>query len=229
MDQNKSTLHDTRIAIVGGGLAGSLLALALAKRGHGVDVYEARPDPRSDTKAGGRSINLGLSKRGINALTEVGLIEEVMKLTIVMRGRVIHGPDGSTRFQPYGKNRGEVLHSIDRNELNRLLLERAQEHPKVKLHFQHKLVRIDKQRRELEFAVGNEAADQTVKCQPAWVIGADGAFSNSVQPGQAVPARGFALRHPSSRKSESASSRFRAPKIREAGGGTGIQTRLTDF
>ncbi len=169
--------NDSRIAIIGGGLAGSLLALALAKRGYGVDVYEGRSDPRNSNNEAGRSINLGLSKRGIHALTEVGLIDEVMKLTVVMRGRVIHGPDGSTRFQAYGKNRGEVLHSIDRNELNRLLLERAEQHPQVKLHFQHKLVRIDKERRELEFTVG----DQIARCQPSWVIGADGAFSNTRQ------------------------------------------------
>lgn len=54
-----------RVAIVGGGLAGSLLALSLARQGIGVDVYERRSDPRVDQSGGGRSINLGLSKRGI--------------------------------------------------------------------------------------------------------------------------------------------------------------------
>ncbi len=73
-----------RVAIVGGGLAGSLLALALARRGFGVDVYERRSDPRVDGAEGGRSINLGLSKRGIQALTEVGLIDEVMPMTVTM-------------------------------------------------------------------------------------------------------------------------------------------------
>src|SRR3990167_9785997 len=87
-----------RVAIVGGGLAGSLLALALAKQGVGVDVYERRPDPRAAGEAGGRSVNLGLSKRGIQALAEGGLLDEVMPLSVTMRGRVIHAPDGSTRF-----------------------------------------------------------------------------------------------------------------------------------
>ena len=89
-----------RVAIVGGGLAGSLLALALSERGYRVDVFERRSDPRVAGAESGRSINLGLSKRGIQALTEVGLIDMVMPLTVVMRGRVIHAPDGDTRFQP---------------------------------------------------------------------------------------------------------------------------------
>lgn len=164
-----------RVAIVGGGLAGSLLALALAQRGVGVDVYERRPDPRAGRAEGGRSINLGLSKRGIQALTEVGLIDEVMPLAVTMSGRVIHAPDGSTRFQPYGKDRGEVLHSIDRNELNRLLLDHAERHPQVRLHFEHRLSGIDKPTRELEFEHGGVR----VHAHPAWVVGADGAFSRT--------------------------------------------------
>ncbi len=162
-----------RVAIVGGGLAGSLLALALSERGYGVDVYERREDPRIDGAEGGRSINLGLSKRGIQALTEVGLIDVVMPLTVVMRGRVIHAPDGSTRFQAYGKNRGEVLYSIDRSELIRLLLDRAERQPGVTLHFDHRLVSVDKDRRELEIETGGTAR----RVAADWVICADGAFS----------------------------------------------------
>jgi kynurenine 3-monooxygenase len=163
-----------RVAIVGGGLAGSMFALALARRGVAVDVYERRPDPRKKTLEAGRSINLGLSKRGMRALESVGLLDEVLSTSVVMRGRVIHAPDGSTRFQPYGKDAGEVLHSIDRNELNHLLLEHAERHPQVKLHFDHRLVRVDRVERELEL----DRDGERVVVRPAWVVGADGAFSS---------------------------------------------------
>ncbi len=162
-----------RIAIVGGGLAGSLLALALSERGYGVDVFERRSDPRVAGAESGRSINLGLSKRGIQALTEVGLIEMVMPLTVVMRGRMIHALDGSTRLQPYGKNRGEVLYSIDRNELIQLLLDRAERQPGVTLHFEHRFISADKERRELEI----ESGGQPRRIVADWVICTDGAFS----------------------------------------------------
>jgi kynurenine 3-monooxygenase len=164
---------DGRVAIVGGGPSGSLLALALAQRGFRVDVYECRSDPRKQITGGGKSINLGLSKRGMQALQMVGLLDTVLERAVTMRGRVIHSPDGTVRFQPYGKNNDEVLHSVDRNELNRMLLEEAEQYPSVKLHMEHRLVRADKERRELEF----EVAGQTVKVSPAWVIAADGAFS----------------------------------------------------
>jgi kynurenine 3-monooxygenase len=163
------------VAIVGGGLAGSLLALALSERGYEVDVYERRSDPREEGAEGGRSINLGLSKRGIQALTEVGLIDMAMPLTVVMRGRVIHASDGVTRFQPYGKNRGEVLYSIDRHELIRLLLDRAEKQPHVRLLFDHKLQHVDKDARSLEL----ETADGVRIVRPDWVICADGAFSRA--------------------------------------------------
>lgn len=170
---NSKNSDGSRVAIVGGGPAGSLLALALAQQGHEVDVYERRSDPRRQTTGGGRSINLGLSKRGMQALQMVGMLDEVLKVAVDMRGRVIHALDGTVRFQPYGKNTAEVLHSVDRNELNRMLLERADQYPTVKLHFEHRLVHANKQSRELEF----DAAGQVVKRSPEWVIGADGAFS----------------------------------------------------
>jgi kynurenine 3-monooxygenase len=165
--------RDGRVAIVGGGLAGSLLALALAQRGYAVDLFERRPDPRTGGMEAGRSINLGLSKRGMLALQTVGLLEEVLRRSVVMRGRVIHAPDGTSRYQPYGKDSEEVLHSIDRNELNRLLLDHAGRHANVRLFFEHRLVRADRERCEIEI----QSDQQSVVSRPKWVIGADGAFS----------------------------------------------------
>ncbi len=172
-NRNQKNPSAARIAIVGGGLAGSMFALALAQQGYAVDVYERRADPRQNNAQAGRSINLGLSKRGMQALEMVGMLDEVLTSAVVMAGRVIHTPDGSTRFQAYGNDNGEVLHSIDRNELNRRLLDAAEKYPQVTLHFNHKLVQVDKQKRQLNFECGG----QEVLVEPAWVVGADGAFS----------------------------------------------------
>ena len=46
------------VAIVGGGLVGSLLAVLLARRDHDVTIYEKRADPRAASAEAGRSINL---------------------------------------------------------------------------------------------------------------------------------------------------------------------------
>ena len=86
-------LRDTpEITLVGAGLAGSLLAIFLARRGYRVTLLERRPDPRkpSTATAAGRSINLALANRGITALEEVGVMESVRSELIPMAGRMLH-------------------------------------------------------------------------------------------------------------------------------------------
>ncbi len=172
MSELKSLNNEHRVVIVGAGLAGSLLALCLSQHGYPVDLYERRPDPRQ-SQADGRSINLGLSKRGIKALKSVGLLDEVLHRAVVMSGRVIHHLDGKTSFQAYGNKTSEVLHSIDRNELNQLLIDYAEKQENINLYFEHKLVGINKKSRHLLF----ETDGMTVTAQAVWTVGADGAFS----------------------------------------------------
>src|SRR5215831_5972245 len=96
-----------RFTIIGAGLAGPLLACYLGRVGYGVDLYERRADPRAGGSDRGRSINLALSVRGIEALREVGLAEEILKAAIPMRGRMMHARSGNLTFQPYGKDQSE--------------------------------------------------------------------------------------------------------------------------
>jgi kynurenine 3-monooxygenase len=163
------------VAIVGAGLAGSLAAVYLARRGYAVDVYERREDPRvAPAGITGRSINLGLSARGMRALQEVGLLTDVLKRSVPMRGRVVHSPDGSTSFQPYGVREHEILYSVLRDELIALLVDAAEAHPAVRFHFGRRLRRLDRERP----AITVLAADGTEEEIPAdLVVGADGAFS----------------------------------------------------
>ena len=77
------------INLIGAGLAGSLMAVFLAQKGYRVNVYERRPDMRKNMIDGGRSINLALSARGIRALTETGMVDEIMEIAIPMYGRML--------------------------------------------------------------------------------------------------------------------------------------------
>src|SRR5919106_5517699 len=114
------------IAVVGAGLAGSLLSIYLAKRGYQVRLYEKRPDMRRVAIPAGRSINLALANRGIHALAEVGLMDEVDKLLIPMRGRMVHDETGHSELQPYGQRPEEVIYSVSRSGLTSLLMDEAQ-------------------------------------------------------------------------------------------------------
>jgi kynurenine 3-monooxygenase len=120
---------------VGAGLAGALLAVFLARRGFAVDVYDRRPDPRLAGSERGRSINLALAARGIAALERAGMMERIRPLLIPMRGRMIHSLSGETQLQPYGQRQEEIIYSVSRSDLNRVLIEEAARNPRVRLRF----------------------------------------------------------------------------------------------
>ena len=123
------------VTLIGAGLAGSLLAILLARRGLRVSVYERRRDPLLASADSGRSINLALAARSIRGLQLAGVLERVMPLAIPMRGRMVHEHDGSDGLQLYGVRPEEVIYSVSRAELNRVLIEAAAELPNVELAF----------------------------------------------------------------------------------------------
>ncbi|HEU4425684.1 MAG TPA: NAD(P)/FAD-dependent oxidoreductase [Pilimelia sp.] len=164
-----------RFVIVGAGLAGSLMAIHLAARGHQVEVYERRPDPRMPGAVDhGRSINLGLSQRGVRALDGVGLLDAVMPYTVPMRGRVIHRRDGGQTFQPYGTRDDQILHSIRRTDLSAVLIERAESYPSVRFCFDTAFTRLDADK-PVVYVTDPDGAELRVTADA--VIGADGVFS----------------------------------------------------
>jgi kynurenine 3-monooxygenase len=171
-----STLsNNTRISIVGAGMGGSMMATYLARRGCQVDIFERRGDMRREPIEKGRSINMTLATRGLKALEEVGLLDEVMKMTISLKGRMVHELSNEVTFQPYGKDDHEVIHSITRNALNTILMNAAQSYPNVKFHFHMRCMNVDKERGTLQFR--NEDTNKTVNVESDLIIGADGAFS----------------------------------------------------
>ncbi|QRP62508.1 FAD-dependent monooxygenase [Rhodanobacter sp. FDAARGOS 1247] len=162
-----------RITLIGGGLVGALLAQQLAQRGFAVEVFEKRPDPRLAGFLGGRSINLALAERGLQALRSAGLADDVLQRAVMMRGRMVHDRDGHSALQRYGVDDSEVIWSVSRGALNMLLLDAA-EAAGVTFHFGQSLVAADfeRQRIRLADAAGVER-EQTV----GLLIGADGAGS----------------------------------------------------
>ena len=162
-----------RVAIVGAGLTGALLATMLGRRGYDVAVYERRSDPRATGAERGRSINLAISTRGLTALRHVGLEERVLARGLLMKGRMIHAVDGEQEYQPYSADGEHGINSISRGELNAVLLDAAEELPNVTLRFDHRLTALDIDTREMTFA----APEGTVDVSADAIIGSDGAFS----------------------------------------------------
>ena len=175
------------VTILGAGLVGSLLAVILRKRGYDVTIYERRPDMRKAAIGAGRSINLAMSERGWRALDLAGLRDEIAPLAIPMKGRFLHQADGSTAFQPYGKN-GEAIYSVSRGELNKRLMTLAEKEGAV-IHFNQRVAQVDVAANKLYVEESDPklasapsstaSASQNPKSeiQADLLFGADGAFS----------------------------------------------------
>jgi kynurenine 3-monooxygenase len=166
-----------QITLAGGGLVGSLLATGLARRGFEVEVLERRPDMRKARISAGRSINLAVSTRGIHALKQLGLADEVLSRGIAMRGRMMHSVRGELTFQPYGVEDWQCIYSISRGELNKQLLTAAERTGRVKVEFESRLksARVLDDGVELEVEQGEGTLSRKLKRNQ--VIGTDGAAS----------------------------------------------------
>src|SRR6201993_5251907 len=140
-----------KFVLVGSGLGGGLLAAYLGRRGHDVDLYERRADPREGNIVGGRSINLAISTRGIHALEEIGIAEEALQHAIPMRGRMNHDKSGALHFSPYDVDPKKGINSIGRAALNTTVIETAQQFPNVRVHFNHKCTNVDLDTATAEF------------------------------------------------------------------------------
>jgi kynurenine 3-monooxygenase len=143
----RTSRETPEITLVGAGLAGSLLAIFLARRGYRVRLLERRPDPRKAAgpapTSAGRSINLALANRGIAALEEVGVMESLRPALIPMAGRMLHDEEGRLRLVPYGNKPHEVIYSVSRTGLNAVLLDAAESTGRVSIRFGETVCGVD--------------------------------------------------------------------------------------
>ena len=160
------------IIVVGAGLVGSLLSIYLTRRGYKVSIYERRGDMRTIEMQAGRSINLALSDRGIKALKEVGIMDEIKKIAIPMNGRLMHDKEGNEVYQAYG-NEGQFINSVSRGELNVSLMNLAEKEG-VTIHFNQKCNKVDWEKKNVIFEQSN-LSRQTIPFDI--LFGSDGSFA----------------------------------------------------
>ena len=80
---------------------------------------------------------------------QAGVFEDVEPLLIPMRGRMLHAPDGALTFAPYGQRPHEVIYSVSRPGLTRVLLDHAQRDYGVEPRFLQAARSLDFERDEL--------------------------------------------------------------------------------
>ncbi len=101
-------------------------------------------------------------------------MELVKPLLIEMRGRMIHERSGDPKLLPYGWKPGEVIHSVGRAALTRLLVEAAAHYPNVTLNFGQTCIGADARENVLRFR-DESGDDYDVELTPT--IGTDGGGS----------------------------------------------------
>jgi len=161
-----------KIAIIGSGLVGTLLAIYLKKLGHTVHVFDRSPDIRT-VEFSGRSINLVMSNRGWKTLEDIGLQDEIRKIGIPVDKRAIHLKDGNLNYQFYGKE-GEAIFSLSRGILNRRMIDLAEE-AGAEFFFNRKIWDVSLASATLFEGETEQGAWTELKYD--LVFGADGAFS----------------------------------------------------
>ncbi len=163
------------VNLVGAGLAGALLAVLLARRGFKITLFERRPDPRGTSVEAGRSINLALAARGIRALERAGVMDRIAPLLIPMRGRMVHDASGSVSLQSYGQREQEVIYSVGRAALNRVLIEEAARYNSVEMRFNQACIAAAPEQNTLRFKDKKLKTEYEVPLAPT--IATDGAGS----------------------------------------------------
>lgn len=157
---------------------GCLAALLLSRQPNlSIIVLEKREDHRLDGSSTRelRSINLAISARGRRALRAVGLEQEVIDCGVPMRGRAVHGSNGTT-FSAYDDVHGkECIYSVSRREINDILLKHAEEKPNVKILFGKRVTRLERLKSSSHSVCVHLEKNEKIKARI--VLGCDGCYS----------------------------------------------------
>lgn len=167
-------MDNKKVSIIGAGLCGSLLASLLARRKFEVHIFERRIDMRKGKTEAGRSINLALSNRGLKALSLLGTQNDILKLCIPMRGRMIHQSDGTLKLLPYSGREGFYINSVSRGQLNELLLYQVELHSNANIHFEHTCTQVDLDQKVTYYTGPKQ---DPLSFSADYIIGTDGANS----------------------------------------------------
>lgn len=157
------------VLVVGAGISGLTVALALARQGVRVRVSEKRAS-LEDLVSERPSINLTLGARGMEALRELDLDGQVAGLGLKVKSRHIHHLSGRSIVQPYGSADESIL-SLRRNDLARLLVHEVLSTERISIQLGERLVRAEP---DGTASVQRSGATEEQEIHAEFVIGADG-------------------------------------------------------
>jgi kynurenine 3-monooxygenase len=158
------------ITIVGCGLAGSYLAVLLAKRGYSISIFERLSQKEIIEEASARSYNITLYDYAINILKKTSLWQEVSPYVFELNGSITHVPN-SLPVKTLGNEKKITYLTITRAQMAHILLTEAAKHPSVIIHYETPVVAINRYDKTITVKKKNKALETF---QTDVIIGADG-------------------------------------------------------
>jgi kynurenine 3-monooxygenase len=159
--------------IIGSGLAGSFLAVLLARRGYQVTIYEKLSRNEICDIASKRSYNIVLFGYGITMLQKAGVWEAVKPFLQKLNGSVTHIAYNKPVTTLTDENM--PYFTIERARLAQILLNQAACMSSVTIHYDTSLTMVN--RHERTIVVRNLKTNHITDVQTDVLIGADGANS----------------------------------------------------
>jgi kynurenine 3-monooxygenase len=171
------------IAIIGAGISGLACALHLARRGFPVTIWEHRSAHELFSKdyiaslSSGRAMSMDLSARGIYALKQVGVFDDLESKGVPMTHRIFHDRTGNLIPIAYGPTSKHCILAIARSDLFQALLNAALRINNITINFSHKFEDINFNTHKI--ILKNINNQEFITCYPHIIIGADGINSAS--------------------------------------------------
>ena len=166
MKINEMLPNANRALIIGGGVAGPVLALFLRRAGFAPEIFEATAGPSA---AGGA---LGLAPNGMNVLAAGDVIEQVREAGVTASEWLFENQSGKVLASSPGSDParyGQPAVMITRADLHRVLVKQAQEQG-IPIHFNKSFVTLNDTPGKsvvAQFSDGSSAEGN-------FVVGADG-------------------------------------------------------
>lgn len=146
---------ELKVAVIGGGPAGLLLAWKLLDAGHKVHVFEKRKEYQLNNTTDERSYNLTADGLGLRSF---GRLSKLIYLGgTVVDGRAIHAPSSSDALwtHHYGRRASDHLVSIPRGDLLAVLASTISGHPKYEPRFKCEVTKADTRHGKITYTNNN--------------------------------------------------------------------------